>query len=99
MPSRTVLPTAAARGLHREEPPPWVLDDWLTMRLGGDAAVRMGEPMISLLAPAEIEQLLRGLGYDEITHFGPEEARNTYFADRDDVHLGGAERILIATVA
>jgi methyltransferase (TIGR00027 family) len=57
-----------------------------------------GEPMISLFAPAEIERLLRGLGYDEITHFGPEEARTTYFADRDDVHLGGAERILLATV-
>jgi methyltransferase (TIGR00027 family) len=64
------------------------------------AAVReLGEPMISLFTPGEIEQLLRGLGYDEITHFGPEEARNSYFADRDDVHLGGAERILIATVA
>lgn len=64
------------------------------------AAVReLGEPMISLFAPDEIEQLLRGLGYDEITHFGPEEARNTYFADRDDVHLGGAERILLASVA
>jgi methyltransferase (TIGR00027 family) len=64
------------------------------------AAVReLGEPMISLFAPDEIEQLLRGLGYAEITHFGPEEARNTYFADRADVHLGGAERILIASVA
>ncbi len=63
------------------------------------AVSELGEPMISLFAPAEIEQLLRGLGYDEIAHFGPEEARNTYFAGRDDVHLGGAERILIATVA
>src|SRR5262249_28032600 len=72
----------------------------LTMATATRAAVReLGEPMISLFTPAEIEQLLRELGYHEITHFGPEEAGNTYFADRQDVHLGGAERILIATVA
>jgi methyltransferase (TIGR00027 family) len=71
----------------------------LAMATATRAAVsELGEPMISLFTPAEIEQLLRGLGYNEITHFGPEEARNTFFADRDDVHLGGAERILIATI-
>lgn len=72
----------------------------LTMATATRAAVReLGEPMISLFTSAEIEQLLQELGYHEITHFGPEEARNTYFAGREDVHLGGAERILIATVA
>jgi O-methyltransferase involved in polyketide biosynthesis len=59
----------------------------------------LGEPMISLFTPAEIEQLVRALGYDEISRFGPEESRTTYFADRDDGHFGGPQRILIATVA
>src|SRR5262245_44829256 len=54
MPSRTALLTAAARGLHREEPPPWVLDDWLAMRLGGDEASRMGEMLRERLPPAEL---------------------------------------------
>jgi len=35
-PSRTAVLTAAARALHREEPPPWVLDDDLALRLAGD---------------------------------------------------------------
>jgi methyltransferase (TIGR00027 family) len=59
----------------------------------------LGEPMISLFTPAEIEQLVRALGYDEISHYGPEESRTMYFADRDDGHFGGPQRILIATVA
>ena len=59
----------------------------------------LGEPMISLFTPAQVEQLLRELGYDELTHFGPEEARHTYFADRDDVRFGGAQRIVMASVA
>src|SRR5467141_2376379 len=35
-PSRTAVLTAVARALHREEPPPWVLDDPLAMGLAGD---------------------------------------------------------------
>jgi hypothetical protein len=62
------------------------------------AVGELGEPMISLFAPAEIEQLLRVLGYGEVTYFGPEEARSTCFANHDDIQLGGAERIVIATV-
>jgi methyltransferase (TIGR00027 family) len=31
--------TAAARALHREEPPPWVLDDHLALGLAGDEGV------------------------------------------------------------
>lgn len=59
----------------------------------------LGEPMISLFTPPEIEGLLRELGYDEVTHFGPDEAQARYFADRDDVHFGGVQRLVIATVA
>ena len=33
------MTTAAARALHREEPPPWVLDDHLALGLAGDEGV------------------------------------------------------------
>jgi len=58
----------------------------------------LGEPMISLFTPVEIQHLVQALGYGDITHFGPDEARNTYFADRDDGHFGGPQRILTAVV-
>jgi len=38
-PSQTAVLTAAARALHREEPPPWVLDDHLALELAGDEGV------------------------------------------------------------
>lgn len=82
------LPSAALTGLSL------ILDTTMRATVG-----ELGEPMISLFTPTEIEQVLRDLGYDEITHFGPEEARDNYFPGRDDVHFGGAQRILIATVA
>jgi methyltransferase (TIGR00027 family) len=34
-PSRTAVLTAAARALHREEPQPWVMDDYLALDLAG----------------------------------------------------------------
>lgn len=58
----------------------------------------MGEPMISMFVPSEIEELVRGQGFGDVAHFGPEEALRTYFRGRDDVRLGGAQRIVIATV-
>lgn len=59
----------------------------------------MGEPFISLFEPDGIEQLLRQPGFDEIVPFGPDEAIRTYFAGRDDVRFGGAQRLVVATVA
>ena len=38
-PSKTAVLTAAARALHREEPPPWVLDGHLALGLAGDEGV------------------------------------------------------------
>ena len=58
----------------------------------------MGEPMVSLFRPAEIEALLRDLGYVAIEHFGPDEAVAKYFPGRRDVRFGGAQRIVAATV-
>ncbi len=37
-PSQSAILTAAARALHREEPPPLVLDDWFALPLAGDDA-------------------------------------------------------------
>jgi methyltransferase (TIGR00027 family) len=51
-PSRTALLTAAARGAHREEPPPWVFDDPLAMRLAGEEGLALMEKMRSEL-PAD----------------------------------------------
>jgi methyltransferase (TIGR00027 family) len=62
-------------------------------------AGEMGEPIISRFEPNEIDRLLRGLGFDQIEDFGPDEAVRTYFAGRDDVRFGGAQRLVVATVA
>jgi methyltransferase (TIGR00027 family) len=59
----------------------------------------LGEPMVRRFRPAEIEALLRRLGFTSVEHVGPEEAKATYFPGRDDVAFGGAQRIATATVA
>jgi hypothetical protein len=43
--------------------------------------------------------LLRDQGFDDIIHFGPDEAIQTYFAGSTDVVFAGAQRLVIATVA
>lgn len=58
----------------------------------------MGEPMISLFTPAEIDQLAREIGFDDVEHIGPDEARQLYFPGRSDVKFGGAQRLIVATV-
>ena len=42
-PSRTAVLTAAARALHREEPPPWVLDDHLALGLAGGGGLSIAQ--------------------------------------------------------
>lgn len=44
-PSRTAVLTAAARALHREQPPPWVLDDPLAIDLAGDEGLALMQRM------------------------------------------------------
>jgi len=82
------LPRAALEGLGQA----------LDAVVGGIAA-ELGEPMISLFEPVDIEGLLRGEGFGEVAHFGPAEAIRTYFAGRTDVRFGGAQRLVVATVA
>ena len=58
----------------------------------------MDEPFVSLFTPGEIESLMSDLGFTELVHFGPDEARAMYFHDRPDVTFGGAQRIIVGTV-
>jgi methyltransferase (TIGR00027 family) len=50
-PSRTAVMTAVARGLHREEPAPWVLDDHLALGLAGDEGVSLAQRLRDELSP------------------------------------------------
>ena len=59
----------------------------------------MGEPVISRFEPDEIERLLREVGFTDVADFGPEEAVRTYFAGRQDVRFGGAQRLVVAAGA
>jgi hypothetical protein len=59
----------------------------------------MGEPFVSLFEPAEAEELLRRMGFEDIVDFGPEQAIRTYFAGRNDVQIHGAQRLILASVA
>jgi methyltransferase (TIGR00027 family) len=42
-PGRTAVLTAVARAVHREEPPPWVMDDYLALSLAGQEGLVLRE--------------------------------------------------------
>jgi len=46
--------TAAARALHREEPPPWVLDDHLALGLAGDEGASITQRLRDELSAGEL---------------------------------------------
>lgn len=58
-PSRTAILTAVARSLHREEPPPWVLDDTLAAALAGDDADAIAAQMREELPEAARRNFIR----------------------------------------
>jgi methyltransferase (TIGR00027 family) len=62
-------------------------------------AADMGEPFLSRFLPAQIAQLLHEHGFGQLTDFGPDQARATYFPGRADVEIAGAQRLIAATVA
>jgi methyltransferase (TIGR00027 family) len=70
-----------------------------TAKTVGRITEEMGEPIIARFTPDEFEQLLRQIGFTEVAHFGPDEARSTYFADCPDVRFFGIQRLVIGTVA
>jgi methyltransferase (TIGR00027 family) len=53
-PSKTAVMTAVARGLHREEPLPRVLDDHLALGLAGDDGVALAEKLRGELSPDDL---------------------------------------------
>jgi methyltransferase (TIGR00027 family) len=53
-PSKTAVLTAAARALHREEPLPWVLDDYLALGLAGDEGVSITRRLRDELTPENL---------------------------------------------
>lgn len=48
------------------------------------AGADRGEPQQSFFEPARLANQVRGLGFAEVSDFGPDEARSRYFADRAD---------------
>ena len=61
-------------------------------------ATEMGEPFVSLFLPDEIEELMRSHGFDDIVHFGAQQARDAYFKGHAEVEIAGAQRLAIGTV-
>jgi methyltransferase (TIGR00027 family) len=58
-PSQTALLTAAARALHRQEPPPWILDDTLALPLAGPDGMALAERVRAELSPEEMSAFCR----------------------------------------
>ena len=53
-PSGTARLTAVARALHREEPPPWVLDDYLALGLAGADGPELRARLMRELTPENL---------------------------------------------
>lgn len=53
-PSRTAILTAVGRAIHREEPPPWILDDALAAELAGDEGSSLKQRLRTDLSPAQL---------------------------------------------
>jgi len=58
-PSQTALLTAAARALHRQEPPPWILDDTLALGLAGPDGMALADRVRAQLSPEEMSAFCR----------------------------------------
>jgi methyltransferase (TIGR00027 family) len=58
-PSRTAVLTALARALHREEPRPWIIDDYLALGLAGEEGLALRERLQAELPPAFIAAFSR----------------------------------------
>ena len=59
----------------------------------------LGEPMISLFTPNQIERFLLEHGFEHVVHFGPDEATDRYFAGERDIWFAGVQRLVAAAVA
>ncbi len=91
---------AATRVVLTYNQPRSVLPDWVA-EIGATfsaLAAELGERFVSLFTPEEIEAVMVGHGFVDVTHFGPDEALTAYFGGRPDVLIAGAQRILSASV-
>jgi methyltransferase (TIGR00027 family) len=62
-------------------------------------AAARGEPWITFFDPAEIDSLLREIGFDQVVDFSPDEANARYFSGRSDgLRLPGLEHLVRAQV-
>jgi methyltransferase (TIGR00027 family) len=52
--SRTAIMTAAARAMHRDEPPPWVIDDHLAAGLAGDEGAEISAQLQRALSAEDL---------------------------------------------
>jgi hypothetical protein len=59
----------------------------------------MGEPWLSFFAPDDLETNMTQIGFDQIVHFGAEEATEQYLLGRTDgLALPGFFRMIKARV-
>jgi methyltransferase (TIGR00027 family) len=64
-----------------------------------DIAASIGEPYQSFFEPEDLQDQLKQIGFDEIVHFGPEEATKKYLLGRTDgLRLPGYFRMIKACV-
>lgn len=82
------LPAASLTGLQRE-----VRDSLASL------VSDLGEPFITTFEPERAEALVRRIGFDAVTHFGPADAVHRYFGGGSNFPVGGSQRLLTATVA
>jgi methyltransferase (TIGR00027 family) len=61
-------------------------------------AAGFGEPFVTLFTREEIDDVLRGHGFDQMEHVGRDEARARYFGGRHDVEIAGAQALVSAVV-
>ena len=77
-----ILDEVAQRGFH-----------WTARR-----TAEMGEPLVTLFRPQELEELLLALGFSRVDHFEAADAKRAYLSDRPDARLTNIERFVTATV-
>ena len=59
----------------------------------------MGEPWLSFFDPEDLETNMTEIGFEQIVHFGSEEATERYLIDRSDgLRLPGYFRMIKACV-
>ena len=91
---------AGTRIVLSYDQPAEVLDENDRMILAdvSSMAAKLGEPFVSLLRREEVELLLVEHGFEDITHFGAEEAVGRYFSGAD-VGMPGVQRLVTGVVA